>query len=83
MKIDVQNYTKVTKYYNIIAYGIISIQIIPSTSANLKLIFYCDDDKLYSRRYLLINTEYSDWTTNDYLHVIISNNVIFFLRINI
>ena len=82
MKIDSQNYTRVTKYYNIIApaYEIISIQIIPSTSANSELIFYCDDDKLYSRRYLLINTEYSDWTTNDYLHIIISNNIIFFFE---
>ena len=80
MKIDLQNYTKVTKCYDIIAYETISIQIIPSTSANSELIFYCDDDKLYSRRYLLINTEYSDWTTNDYLHVITSNNVIFFFE---
>ena len=75
MKIDLQNYTKVTKEYIIVAYEIVSIHLIPSTSAILELIFFCDDNKLYSRRYVLEKKEYTDWQSDDYLDLFLVNNI--------
>ena len=37
--------------------------------------FYSDDNELYSRQYLLIGQEYTDWETDDYLDTYISNNI--------
>ena len=75
MKVDLQNSATVTKNYIIIAYEIISIHLIPSTKAILEIIFYCDNDKLYSRRYVLEDKEYTDWQSDDYLDVFLVNNI--------
>ena len=75
MKIDWKNNTKVTKDYIIIAFEIISIHLIPSTKAILEIIFYCDNDKLYSRRYVLENEEYTSWQSDNYLDFFLVNNI--------
>ena len=75
MKVDLENAIIVKKNYNIISFEILSINIKPNISAMLEIMFYCDDDKLYSRQYLLIDKEYSDWTTDDYIPYIIKLNL--------
>ena len=65
MKIELENPIIVKKNYNIISYQILSINIKPNISAVLEIMFYCDDDELYSRQYLLIDKEYLDWETDD------------------
>ena len=75
MKVDLQNSATVTKNYIIIAYEIISIHLIPSIKAILEIIFYCDNDKLYSRRYVLEDKEYTDWQSDEYLDVFLVNNI--------
>ena len=75
MKVDLENAIIVKKNYNIISFEIWSINIKPNISALLEIMFYCDDDKLFSRQYLLIDKEYSDWTTDDYLPRIIKLNL--------
>ena len=75
MKIDLENIVTVKKNYNIISFEIMSINIKPNISALLEIMFFCDDDKLYSRQYLLVEKEYLDWTTDDYLPYIITNNI--------
>ena len=75
MKVDLENAIIVKKNYNIISFEILSINIKPNISANLDIIIYCNDDKLYSRQYLLIDKEYSDWTVDDYLPYIIKLNL--------
>ena len=64
-----------TKDYIIIAFEIISIHLIPSTKAILEIIFYCDNDKLYSRRYVLENEEYTSWQSDNYLDFFLVNNI--------
>ena len=75
MKIELENPIIVKKNYNIISYQILSINIKPNISAVLEIMFYCDDNELYSRQYQLINKEYTDWETDDYLNTFISNNI--------
>ena len=75
MKIDLENTVIVKINYNIISYEILTINIKPNISGLLEIMFYCDDNQLYSRQYLLINKEYTDWTTDDYLNLFISNNI--------
>ena len=75
MKIDLENIVTVKKDYNIVSFEIMSINIKPNISAILEIIFFCDNDKLYSRQYLLIEKEYLDWTTDDYLPYIIKLNI--------
>ena len=36
---------------------------------------FCDDDKLYSKQFLLSDQLYLDWTTDDYLPYIIKLNL--------
>ena len=75
MKIELENAIIVKKNYNIISFEILSKNIKPSISALLEIMFYCDDNELYSRQYLLIDKEYLDWETDDYLYTFISNNI--------
>ena len=75
MKIELENPIIVKKNYNIISYQILSINIKPNISAVLEIMFYSDDNELYSRQYLLIGQEYTDWETDDYLDIFISNNI--------
>ena len=75
MKFELETIVTVKKNYNIISFEILSINIKPNISAQLEIMFYCDDDKLYSRQYLLIDKEYSDWSTDDYLPYIIKLNL--------
>ena len=77
MKVDwiIEKQVQITKLYNIIAYEIQSITITPNTSALLEIMLFCDDNELFNKRYLLINKEYSDWTTDDYLDVFITGNL--------
>ena len=75
MKIELENPIIVKKNYNIIGYQILSINIKPTISAVLEIMFYCDDNELYSRQFTLIGQEYLDWETDDYLHTFISNNI--------
>ena len=75
MKFDLENIVIVKKNYNIISFEILSINIKPNVSALIEIMFYCDDDKLYSRQFLLENQLYLDWTTDDYLPYIIKLNL--------
>ena len=67
MKIDLLQSTQIIKIYNIISYKIIAIHLTPGLNANLEIMFYCDDDNIYNKKYLLENQEYLDWETDDYL----------------
>ena len=75
MKFELETIVTVKKNYNIIAYEILCINIKPAISALLDIMIFCDDNKLYSRQYQLINKEYTDWETDDYLNTFISNNI--------
>ena len=75
MKFDLENIVIVKKNYNIISFEILSINIKPNVSALIEIMFYCDDDKLYSRQFLLENQLYLNWTTDDYLPYIIELNL--------
>ena len=75
MKFDLEIIVIVKKNYNIISFEILSINIKPNVSALIEIMFYCDDDKLYSRQFLLENQLYLDWTTDDYLPYIIKLNL--------
>ena len=75
MKIDLENIVIVKKNYNIISFEILSINIKPNISALLDIMIFCDNNQLYSKQYLLIDKEYSDWQTDDYLSFFITNNI--------
>ena len=75
MKIDLENIVIVKKNYNIISFEILSINIKPNISALLDIMIFCDNNQLYSKQYLLIDKEYSDWSTDDYLPYIIKLNL--------
>ena len=75
MKFDLEKNVIFKKNYNIISFEIWSINIKPNISALLEIMFYCDDDKLYSRQFLLSDQLYLDWTTDDYLPYIIKLNL--------
>ena len=75
MKIDLLQSTQIIKIYNIISYKIIAIHLTPGLNATLEIMFYCDDDNIYNKKYLLENQEYLDWQTDDYLDYFITNNI--------
>ena len=75
MKFELETIVTVKKNYNIISFEILCINIKPTISALLDIMIFCDDNELYSRQYQLINKEYTDWETDDYLNTFISNNI--------
>ena len=75
MKFDLEKNIIIKKNYIILSFDILSINIKPNVSALIEIMFYCDDDKLYSRQFLLENQLYLDWTTDDYLPYIIKLNL--------
>ena len=75
MKFDLEKNIIIKKNYIILSFDILSINIKPNVSALIEIMFYCDDDQLYSRQFLLENQLYLDWTTDDYLPYIIKLNL--------
>ena len=75
MKVDLLESTQIIKIYNIISYKIITIHLTPGLNATLEIMFYCDDDNIYNKKYLLENQEYLDWQTDDYLDYFVTNNI--------
>ena len=77
MKIDLQKdeQTEIIKIYNIISYQILSITITPNLSGLLEIMLFCDNNEVYSKKYLLIGKEYTDWLTDNYLDVFITGNL--------
>ena len=75
MKIELEKNIIIKKNYNIISFEILSINIKPNVSALLDIMIFCDDDKLYSKQFLLSDQLYLDWTTDDYLPYIIKLNL--------
>ena len=75
MKVDLLESTQIIKIYNIISYEIIAIHLTPLKCANLELLFYCDDNNIYNKKYLLENKEYFDWLSDDYLDYFVTNNI--------
>ena len=51
MKVELENNVIVKKIYSINSFEISSINIKPNISANLDIIFYCND-QLHSKQYL-------------------------------
>ena len=76
MKVDLMNNIQVIKNFNIVSYEILSIHLTPSVCAMLEIIFYCDDDRLYLKKYLLKDQEYLDWEVDTYLDYFIINNIL-------
>ena len=75
MKFDLEKNIIIKKNYIILSFDILSINIKPNVSALIEIMFYCDDDQLYSRLFLLENQLYLDWSTDDYLPYIIKLNL--------
>ena len=75
MKVDLLESTQIIKIYNIISYKIIAIHLTPGLNATLEIMFYCDDDNIYNKKYLLEKKEYIEWETDDYLDYFLRNNI--------
>ena len=70
----------ISKSYTITHYEIFNILLIPQISAVIQVWFYDDRATRYERSFRLIDKDYSDWTTDDYLYEYI-NRPDNFLRI--
>ena len=68
----------ITKKFTISHYEIGNILLNPNVSAIVQVIFYEDNNKRHDRSFLLIDKDYTDWQTDDYLYSYINTN---FLKI--
>ena len=68
----------ITKKFIITHYEIGNILLNPNISAVVQENFYDDDNRRHDRSFLLIDKDYTDWQTDDYLYSYINSN---FLKI--
>ena len=64
----------ITKTFLIMYYEIGNILLNPNISAVVQVIFYDNDNKRHDRSFLLIDKDYTDWQTDDYLYSYINSN---------
>ena len=64
----------ITKNFIITHYDIGNILLHPNISAVVQVIFYDNDNKRHDRSFLLIDKDYTDWQTDDYLYSYINSN---------
>ena len=78
MKHCFENPAEITKTILITHYEIGNILLSPNVSAVVSVIFYDDDSRRHDRSFLLIDKDYTDWQTDDYLYSYVNSN---FLKI--
>ena len=61
---------------NITHFEIMSISIIPYTSAKIFIILFCDQKKGYERCVNLIGADYTAWETDNYLITYIESRIL-------
>ena len=64
MKFELEKNIIIKKNYTIVSFEILSINIKPNVSALLDIMIFCDDDKLYSKQFLL-SDQWSNLNTTD------------------
>ena len=73
--VKLDNELIITKEYIIQSYEILYINLKLNESALIYIMLFFNDNETVEKNFLLINDDYTQWTTDDYLYTYINDNI--------
>ena len=74
--VNLENQMIINKQYIIQAYEILYINLKLNVSGHIYIMIFYNDIETIEKNFTLIGTDYDNWTSDNYLHDYINNNIV-------